>query len=326
MLRLTPASHAEKIVDAGSFSVSFAGSESNVASSLAFMGSEVEFVTKLPENSVGDAAVRSLRSYGVSTSHILRGGKRIGTYFIEMGTSIRPSRVIYDREGSSISSIVSGEFSWEQILHGKSWVFISGITPALSPQCARETVLVASLARRLGVKVAFDFNFRRSLWNDPKEARVVFDEILENTDLLFGNVGALTDVYGMQFQGDTQMELTVNAIDAAHKQFGVSYLAFTVRDHISASHNVLSAVLSADNSLHSSRSYHVDVVDRFGSGDAFAAAVLHGLGKGWNHKKVVDFASAAFALKHTIQGDQHTSTEAEIQAIVAGGTSGHVIR
>ncbi len=326
MLRLTPSNHGSKIKTATSFGVNFAGSESNVASSLGVLKNKVDFITKLPDNQLGDAAVASLQSYGINTSNILRGGNRIGTYFIEIGSSIRPSSVIYDRADSAISQLKTKELNWDTILKDKQWVFLSGITPVLSKQCALETINAAKTAAKLGVKVAFDMNYRRSLWNSNKDAQNIFDQILEHTDLLFGNAGVLTDVYEMTFSGKTSEEKTIDAISKAQETFNIKQLAFTIRNHSSASENELSALFFNEGDLIKSNTYKVKITDRFGTGDAFAAACLHGLKANWQSKKVINFATAAFALKHTIQGDQHTSSEQEITAIMEGHTSGHVLR
>lgn len=326
MLRLTPGEHAGKINSAQTFGVHYAGSESNVASSLAILKNQVQFVTKLPSNALGDGAMRSLQSFGISTQNMVRGGHRIGTYFIEIGASIRPSSVVYDRANSAISEITKGELDWESILKNQKWLFISGITPALSKSCAEETILVAKMARQMGVKVSFDMNFRRTLWKDKKDARKIFDSILENTDLLFGNTGVLKDVYDIDVIGADPIEKTMNTIEKAKNTFGLNQLAFTVREHHSASENKLSGVASINGKTIVSNSYHVEITDRFGTGDAFAAGFLHGLGHEWDIDKTLGFATAAFALKHTIKGDQHTSTEEEILSILKGNISGHVIR
>jgi 2-dehydro-3-deoxygluconokinase len=326
MLRLSPLEHGGKIWDANAFAVDFAGSESNVASSLSILGNKVKFITKVPQNHLGKSAIRSLNSFGIDTKSIIRGGVRLGTYFIETGSSIRPSEVMYDRAGSAISEIKNGEFNWHDILDGSSWVFISGITPALSNQCAKETILLASIAKEMGVKVCFDFNFRRALWSKREKARSVFTDILDHTDLLCCNQGALSDVYSVNFKGDTEAERTAIAMEFASREIATDILAFTVREHQSASRNILSAMLKVENKLFYSTAYSVDILDRFGTGDAFAAGLLHGLEKKWEYGKSIQFAAAAFALKHTIKGDHHTSGEKEIISIMEGKTSGHVIR
>jgi len=325
MLRLTPDYHSGKISTSQSFNVHYAGSESNVASSLAILGNEVQFISKLPLNSLGEGCIMSLQSFGISTKNILRGGDRIGTYFIEAGSSIRPSSVIYDRVNSAISYIKTNEFDWQSILKNQDWLFISGITPALSKNCALETVKVAEIAKKNGVKVCFDMNFRRTLWKSKKEARKIFNNILEHIDVLFGNTGVLKDVYGFSFEGNPS-ERTIRALETAKQEFSLENLAFTVREHNSASQNKLSGISLINNKVIKANSYTVKVLDRFGTGDAFAAGFLHGFSKGWKNEKCIDFATAAFALKHTIKGDQHTSLENEIISIMNGNTSGHVLR
>lgn len=326
MLRLTPNQDAVKIKSSRLFQANYAGSESNVASSLGVLGNEVSHITKFPNNQLGDAAIDSLRSYGIDTKHIARGGNRIGTYFIEIGSSIRPSSVIYDRANSAISEIEANEFDWEEILENKKWLFLSGITPVLSKQCAHETIKAAKIAQQKGVKVCFDMNYRRSLWKDPADARKIFDQILEHTDLLFGNEGVLKDVYEVTPTGNSIVDKNIEATTIAAKKFGIEQLAFTMREHSSASENMVSAVFLNNNKHHFSEAINISITDRFGTGDAFAAATLHAINKGWDDKKTVDFATAAFALKHTIQGDQHTSSEKEILSIMEGNTSGHVLR
>jgi 2-dehydro-3-deoxygluconokinase len=326
MLRLVPSGQADRLRTAGLFAVDYAGSESNVAVSLACLGNSVQFLTKLPDNPLGRAARQSLDRFQVSTENSLEGGDRIGTYFIELGNSIRPSRVVYDRVGSAIAGIRKGEFDWEGILKNQKWLHVSGITPALSEQCAEECVLAVRTAQNRDVKVSFDLNYRRSLWDDSDTARKIFDRILEHTNLVFGNIGVLKDVYGMVFNGDNPTDQTLDALRKARHLFGVDQLAFTVRDHSSASVNRLGGACISEEELVVSNSYDIEITDRFGTGDAFAAGFLHAVDKGWNQQKCIDFATAAFALKHTMIGDIHTSDEAEIESIVQGNTSGHVLR
>lgn len=326
LLRLTSSTLGEKIYSVKELSVDYAGAEANVASSLAILGNKVAYVTKLPSNQLGDAAMGSLKAYGVDTSKVVRGGKRLGIYFIEHGSSIRPSKVIYDREDSSISKITKGELDWGTILKNSDWLFLSGITPALSEQCAQETILAAKTAKKLGVNVAFDLNYRRSLWKNAEDAKKIFDEILEHTDLLFGNTGSIKDVYGIEGKGKNLVDRTMDVSNTVMEELAIPQVAFTVRDHISASTNVVSSVYTSKNLNHVSPQFKIDILDRFGAGDAFAAAFLHALHKGWVGDKVSDFATVAFALKHTLKGDHHTSTEDEIVSIMEGNTGGRVIR
>ncbi len=326
MLRLTPSLHGEKLQTANGFNVDFAGSESNVASALAVLGNKVSFVTKLPDHAVGNNAIQSLNKYGIDTKKIVRGEGRIGTYFIEIGASIRPSSVIYDRKGSVFSKIKEDEFDWSTILKGQKYVFVSGITAALSAQCAKELLKCVREAKKQGVIVAFDMNYRRKLWSNSSEARIIFDEVLSMTDILFGNTGALNDVHNIQPDSKDALEGTLEVIEKAKEQFGIKNYAFTIRNHISASTNELQAVFSSPKGNVLSNTYTVGILDRFGTGDAFAAACLHAINKAWNEEQIIEFGTAAFALKHTIYGDQHTSTQEEILSIVNGLTSGHVLR
>ncbi|WP_255307358.1 sugar kinase [Allomuricauda sp. CP2A] len=326
MLRLTPSQKGDKLLLAQEFAVGYAGAESNVAVSLSLLGNQVSFISKVPNNPMGKAALFGLNQFGVSTDTVSLGGNRMGTYFIELGASIRPSRVVYDRQGSSISQIEPGELDWDTILQNKNWLHLSGITPALSDQCAKESILAAETAKKYGVKVSFDLNFRRTLWPDGKTARNIFDAIIANSDVVFGNLGALGDVYGLQFSGKDGMERTKRAMLKASDLFGVKNMAFTIRENRSASQNKLQGAALKDGTIFFSRPYEVQVEDRFGTGDAFAAAYLHSLNKDWKSEKAIEFATAAFALKHTINGDLHTSTEEEIISVVDGNLSGHVIR
>ncbi|WP_420399043.1 PfkB family carbohydrate kinase [Flagellimonas sp.] len=326
MLRLTPAVKGGKLSVAPKFSVGYAGAESNVAVSLACLGNQVDFVSKVPKNPIGNAALMSLKQFGVSTENVLVGGKRLGTYFIELGSSIRPSKVIYDRENSAISQIKAKEFDWKTILKDKEWLHLSGITPALSARCAKETIWLAKIAKEMGVKVSFDLNFRRSLWQDGKAAREVFNSIIASSDTVFANLGALADVYDLEFSGDNVVERTKEAMKVVNGLFNVNNMVFTIREHDSASQNKLMGMLWSNGEITTSKPYSVQIEDRFGTGDAFAAAYLHAIDNGWNSDTSIEFATAAFALKHTLKGDLHTSTEEEIRSIMNGNLSGHVIR
>lgn len=326
MLRLVPTGQADRLRTTSLFAVDYAGSESNVAISLACLKNKVQFITKLPENPLGQAARQSLDRFDVSMENSIDGGNRIGTYFIELGSSIRPSRVVYDRVDSAIAAIKENEFDWEHILKNQKWLHISGITPALSEQCAEECVLAVKTAQKIGVKVSFDLNYRRSLWKSPDTAKAIFDRILEHTDLVFGNIGALKDVYSLVFNGNNPTDQTLDALRKARHLFGVKQLAFTIRDHSSASVNQLSGACISKDEPVLSNIFSIEITDRFGTGDAFAAGFLHAQDKGWHQQKCIDFATAAFALKHTMIGDIHTSNEQEINSIVKGNISGHVIR
>ncbi len=325
MLRLTPTTAGKKIKTATTFDVNYAGSESNVASALSALGHDTRFVTKLPQNEIGEGAIRSLQSHGINTSEIIWGNGRMGTYFIELGSSIRPSQVVYDRAQSEFSLIGTNEFEWDRILQNTRWLFVSGITAALSDQCAHELIKVVSSARAAGVKVAFDMNYRRSLWKDRNLASNLFEKVLEHTTLVFGNAGSLNDVFDMDYSiGDSSD--TIKAMESFACKFDQKQVAFTSRISHSASNNELAGFLFRNNTINQSNTYKVEITDRFGTGDAFAAGCIHGLISDWDSQKVIEFGTAAFALKHTIYGDQHTSNSQEISAIMEGNISGQVIR
>ncbi len=347
MLRLTPSIAQQQLVCAEQLSVDFAGAESNVASSLALMGHECQFVTKLPSNALGDHGIASLKKYGIQTDYIRRGGQRIGSYFIEMGMSIRPSKVVYDRAYSAFSQISNDEFDWPSILSGKRWLHVSGISPALSTQCAVETIKAVKIAKSLGVKVSFDLNYRRSLWDDSQKARDYFSEILTYSNLAFGNAGVISDVFdyqtpdisenelahvisqhSLEHLGKTSQRSWYQANDLAEflrAKFDVDF-AMTERVHHSANQNTLTGFYITSTTCSFSAPITVEIKDRLGTGDAFAAAVLHGLERGWHGQQIAQFANAAFALAHTGIGDQNWSNEAEIQYIADGNLSGHIIR
>lgn len=320
MLRLTPFQPGERIKTSNLLNVSFAGSESNVAASLSQLGHNACFITKLPNNDIGDACEHSLLSYGIDTSGILRTEGRLGTYFIELGSSIRPSKVIYDREGSLFSKSHKGDFDWDHLLEGVSWLFASGITAALTENCRELLLELLAQASKKNVKVAFDMNYRRTLWKGSSEARVFFEKAIPHIYLLLGNTGAINDIY------DDQVTDTEEAIRVSATRFGIDELCFTDRKHHSASHNDLQGFIHSQGEIYKSKPLSVDIKDRLGTGDAFAAGCLHGYAKNWSPEEIINFGTAAFALKHTIIGDQHTSSENEIMEVVEGKNRGHVIR
>lgn len=324
MLRLTPLNYRDRLRNTRAFDVNFAGAESNVSLLLAQLGHHVEFVTCLPQNTMGESCVDSLKGNGIGTRHVVRSGNRIGIYFIEAGSSIRPSRVEYDRKNSSISEIQDDTFKWDSILNGCQWFHTSGITPALSDVCARETLRAMEMARKLGAKVSFDLNYRRTLW-EPAKAKSVLKEMIGLSDLLIGNAGVMSDLFDFKSESDTT-EDTIRAARQVAADFEIPYVAFTHRAHHSASRNEVSAVLVHGEEVFRSRSYDVDIADRFGTGDAFAGGLIHGFLKQWDHQRALEFASACFAFKHTIAGDHLVCSETEVDAIVKGQTSGHVQR
>lgn len=325
MLRLTPAMPQQQLIVAKNLSVDFAGAETNVASSLARLGHQCHFVSKLPENPLAQHALASLHQYGIRTKHVIRGGQRIGSYFIELGSSIRPSKVVYDRAYSSIAQISENEFDWAEIFANKQHFHLSGILPALSEQCATESIKAVQVARKMGLSVSFDLNYRRSLWADSSLARDYFSQILAHSTLAFGNAGVMQDVFDFTPKSTDNIAAAKEIGLFLHEHFAVD-AAITQRNHHSANQNTLRGFYLSGETVIASNDITVDILDRLGTGDAFAAGILHGLFQGWSKDKTVQFANAAFALGHTCYGDQNWLSEAEIMSVAQGNISGHIIR
>ena len=322
LLRLTPVQAHDRLLQTPALSVGYAGAESNVLCNLAHWGHEAAFVSRLPEHDWGTGALRFLQTQGVDTRGIQRGGDRIGTYYIEQGISVRPSRIVYDRRYSAMEQLDADAFNWQEILKSSAVLHLSGITPALSEACSRACIAAAETAREMGVVVSFDMNFRRSLWQG-RDPRPVFDRLLSLAGIVFGNVGAFVDVYG----------LTLKPADAAAQCFEqlrqispADLVAFTSREATTASHQQLGGMLWQNGRYFSGKSYNIDVIERIGSGDAFASALLHGWASGWSPQRSIDFATAAFALKHTIPGDLQLAGIAEVAHLDREGGSGFVLR
>ena len=330
LLRLSPFSHHERIAKTHTLNMAFAGAESNVAASLALLGHQARYVTRLPTHIVGDAAVNAVREFGIDPRFVLRGGKRVGTYFIEHGSSIRPTRVIYDREHSAIAEAAASDFHWEEILANQDWFVATGITPALSASCSEACLAAMQEARRQNVQVAFDLNFRRTLW-EKEEARRAITPMLPYINVLFSNIGSAADVFDIQPESsihdwDSLIAATEESAVKVFQLADFQYVAFTIREHPSASENDWAGVLYDGKQFYHSRKYHFQVVDRLGGGDAFMAGIIHGLSLRWDLQKTIEFAAAASAIKHTIPGDINIASEAEILEVAEGNTSGRVKR
>ena len=330
LLRLSPLTHHERIAKTSALNMAFAGAECNVAASLALLGHQARFVTRLPEHMVGDAALNAVREFGVDARFVQRGGKRVGTYFIEHGASLRPTRIIYDREHSAIAEAATDEFDWPTILAGQDWLVATGITPALSESCSVACRAAIEEAHQQKVRVAFDLNFRRSLWDNDAAQRAI-TPMLPHIDVLFSNIGSAADVFGIQPEQtiedwDSLVAATEESAARVFELADFAYVALTVREHPSASENGWAGVLYDGKQFYHSRKYHFQVVDRLGGGDAFMAGILHGLSLQWDLPKTIEFATAASAIKHTIPGDINVASEAEILEVAEGNTSGRVKR
>jgi 2-dehydro-3-deoxygluconokinase len=331
MLRLSPPGF-ERFFQSPLLGATFGGGEANVAVSLAHFGLTSVYVTRLPNHAVGDAAVKALRSEGVQTQHIVRGGDRVGIYFAETGASQRASTVIYDRAHSAISEMAPDAVSWPSVLDGAAWLHVTGITPALGDKAAAATKNAIAAARAAGARVSVDLNYRKKLWSVAR-AKEVMGPMMRDVDVVIANEEDLQSVLGIHVPGTdvTAGQLNLDgfrqAAERVTKEFGPKMVAITLRESTSASDNGWSAVLwDAASKMQQSQRYDVRVVDRIGGGDSFAAGLIYGLVTGRTPSEALRFAVAASALKHTIPGDFNRVTVDEVDRLAGGDASGRVQR
>ena len=332
MLRLSPPGK-ELLFQSPRLEAVFGGGEANVAVSLAILGHRSRWVSVVPSNPVGEAAVRELRRFGVDTGFIVRGGRRLGIYFAETGADVRASQVIYDREGSGIAEARTGDIDWEASFAGMDWFHVSGITPALSASAAGLTLEAVKAARTRKMTVSVDLNYRAKLWKYGRSAPDVMREIVKHADLLAGNeedcqkalgIGAAVEAASGQLDPKAYEDLTARVMSEFPN---LARVAVTLRESQSADWNRWSAVLRNREEFLSGPSFDIRaIVDRIGTGDAFAAGLIHGLAAFKTDAEALGFAVAAAALKHSIPGDFNLSTENDILAVVRGDRSGRVRR
>jgi 2-dehydro-3-deoxygluconokinase len=311
--------------------MTFGGGEANVAVSLAQFGDETSFVTRLPKNDLAEACIQRVRGLGVETKFIQRGGDRMGIYFLETGASQRASTVTYDRAHSAISEIVPADIPWDKILKGADWFHFTGITPALSDAAAQASLEGARAAKKLGLTVSCDLNFRKKLWTSEKAGKVM-GTIMEFVDICIANEEDAEKVFGIKASGT---EVTEGKIDHGRyvqvakkltERFKFKGVAITLRESFSASHNGWSALYFTGGKEHFSRRYDIQIVDRVGGGDSFAAGLIYALGQKQSPQDAIQFAAAASCLKHTISGDFNLVRLSEVEALLAGDGSGRVQR
>ena len=334
MLRLSPPG-ALRFVQARSFDLVYGGGESNVAVTLANFGLETEFVTRLPGHEIGEACLEYLRQYGVGTHHILRGGERLGVYFLETGAVMRGSQVIYDRANSSFATLKPGMLDWKTVFQGADWFHWTGITPAVSEGPAAVCLEAVKAAREMGLTVSCDLNYRAKLWKWGKTAREVMEELVGYCTVAIGNEEDAEKVFGMHAPeadvtaGKVTYEQYTSVCEALHAKFpNLKTIAITLRGSISASHNTWSGLLWQDGRLFTAPVHDItDIVDRVGGGDAFMGGLIYGLlSYSDDPQKALDFAVAASALKHTIFGDFNLVSVAEVEKLMKGDASGRVSR
>lgn len=332
MLRLKSPAH-ERFFQSPTFEATFGGGEANVAVSLCNYGYDAAFVSALPDNGIGDAAIQELKKFGVQTDKIIRQGERTGIYYLETGSNARPSNVIYDRAGSSICDAQPGDFDWDDIFNGAKWFHFTGITPALSESAAELTLEAVKAAKAKGVKVSCDFNYRGKLWKYGKSAPEVMRELVKYVDVGIANEEDCQKSLGITADVDVKSgELDKAKYEAlSAKMFEVypnlTEMAITLRESFNADHNDWSACLRNKDGFHLSRQYSMrDIVDRVGGGDSFASALIYGLTAYDDPQESLEFAVAASCLKHTISGDFNRVTVQEVKKLMSGDSSGRVVR
>lgn len=333
MLRLSTPNN-EKFIQADEFDVCYGGGEANVAVSLANYGHDAEFVTKVPQNPIGESAVAALRKYNVETKHIARGGERLGIYFLETGAAMRASNVVYDRAHSSISTAVAADFDFDEIFEGADWFHFTGITPAVSDMAAELTEAALKAAKAKGITVSVDLNFRKKLWSSEK-AQKIMTNLMQYVDVCIGNEEDAEKVLGFKpgntdvTSGELELAGYKDIFEQMVAKFNFKYVISSLRESFSASDNGWSAcIYSRDTKeFYHSRKYRISpIVDRVGGGDSFAGGVICGFVDGKNFKDALEFGVAASALKHTIPGDFNLVSRADVENLAGGDGSGRVQR
>lgn len=330
MVRLQPFNY-ERFVQANSLEFTFGGGEANVAVSLANYGLDAAFVTKLPAHAIGQAAVNSLRRYGVDTSMITRGGDRVGIYYNEKGASQRGSVCIYDRANSAIQLAQPSDFDWDKIFEGVDWFHFTGITPALGENLVEICREACKAAKAHGVKISCDLNYRGKLWTRD-QAREAMTDLCQYVDVCISNEEDAKDVFGIEaentdiYGGKLNKEGYKSVAKQLADKFGFEKVAITLRTSISASDNDWAAMLYDGENYCFSKEYHLHIVDRVGGGDSFGGGLIYALLSGKNTQDAVEFAVAASALKHSIEGDYNLVTVSEVEKLAGGDGSGRVQR
>jgi 2-dehydro-3-deoxygluconokinase len=322
MLRLTPPDH-QRIIQTRTFDLVYGGSEANVAVSLARMGLQTSYITRVPDNDLGQGALSALRQHNVDVSTTITGGDRLGLYFLEMGAGRRGSKILYDRQGSGMATIAPGMISWATVCAGARWLHWSGITPALSEGAAATTAEGIAAARQQGLTISCDLNFRANLWKYGKTPAQVMPELVAMTDVMLGDATAFELYFGITADSDEALMAKV----AQHFP-QMKVIAMTRREGASASHNTYQGLLYDGKTAHISTKYDMpDMLDRIGGGDAFMAGLIYGLIQMPEQPSaVINYATAAATLKHYTHGDFNLSTVEEVRNLMSGNSGGRVNR
>ena len=330
MMRLNPEGYL-RYVQAERFEATYAGGEANVAVSLANYGMDAAFVTKVPAHEIGQCAVNALRHYGVDTRMIVRGGDRLGIYFCEKGASQRASKVIYDRAGSAIAKATAADFDWEKIFEGADWFHWTGITPALGGELPAICLEACKAAKKLGLTISCDLNYRKKLWSTEEAGRVM-SELVPYVDVCIANEEDAKDVFGIAAEdtdlnaGKVNHEGYISVAKQMTERFGFKKVAITLRGSLSASDNDWAGMLYSDGKASFSPTYRVHIVDRVGGGDSFGGGLIYALLSGYDDQKAINFAVAASCLKHSIEHDFNLVSVAEVESLAGGNASGRVQR
>ena len=330
MLRLAPEGYL-RFVQTEKFEATYGGGEANVAVSLANYGVDAAFVTKLPDNDIGQAAINSLRKFGVDTTKIVRGGDRVGIYYCEKGASQRPSKVIYDRAGSSIQKATVADFDWNEIFEGVDWFHFTGITPALGENVAEICLEACKEAKKRNIKISCDLNYRKKLWT-REQAGETMAKLMPYVDVCIANEEDAADVFGIcaantdVTTGKVNHEGYKDVAKQLADRFGFEKVAITLRSSISANDNDWAAMLYDGNDYYFSKTYHMHIVDRVGGGDSFGGGLIYSQLMGYAPKESIEFAVAASCLKHSIEGDVNMVSVDEVLKLATGDGSGRVQR
>ena len=330
MLRLAPEGYY-RFVQADRYGATYGGGESNVAVSLANYGIDARFVTKLPKHEIGQGAVNALRKYGVDTSKIVRGGDRVGIYFLEKGASQRASKVIYDRAGSAIALAQPEDFDWADIFEGADWFHFTGITPALGDKVAEICLEACKKAKEMGLTVSCDLNYRNKLWSKEKAGKIM-GELCQYVDVCIANEEDAGDVFGIKAAhtdvttGKVNHEGYKEVAKELADRFGFEKVAITLRESISANDNNWAAMMYDGKEYYFSKKYPVHIVDRVGGGDSFGGGLIYACLQKMEAQDTIEFAVAASCLKHSIEGDCNLVSVDEVLKLAKGDASGRVVR
>jgi 2-dehydro-3-deoxygluconokinase len=333
MLRLSTKGF-DRFVQVQNFDATYGGGEANVSVSLANYGMDSYFVTKLPVHEIGQAAVNHLRRFDVHTDFIVRGGERIGIYFLETGASQRPSKVIYDRNNSAIAGIQKGEIDWKNVFENAKWFHWTGITPAINKNCWEVLTEACSVAKKMGITISCDLNFRAKMWSE-KDAQSVMIPLMEFVNICIANEEDAEKSLGLKAgntnveKGHLDQDSYFNVATALKQKYNFDTVAITLRESHSASKNGWSALLLDNKNCsdpYRSKKYDIEIVDRVGGGDSFASGLIYGILNKSNSKDALEFAVAASCLKHSIPGDFNLVSLEEVEKLIKSGGSGRVER